>query len=337
MYDWAELRHFKYLLAILEMRGFRVAAEALHTSQPNLSVQARQFQENASIRLFRKQKNGRIRPTETGVAFMTLARLLLETRDEIIDALVAIERGEVPVARFGLSPMAEAQVFRELCAAHRKILPSCQIQPVHDDPPALLDDLLSGRLDAAVVSLPLDHPELQVEIIRRDRLVVCLREDHPAAQKPLLAPADLQGELNILYHPQRHPDAYELLLSQLAAAGLSVNESSRVSHPLEMQLLVREGYGFALIPERSVLQPELTVRRVLGTNWSIDTALVYPKARSLKTLPVMLRQLRQTFGSTGPTAPAEVGKKRAAREGKQQAQLMLLPVDPIPDSGRETA
>ena len=53
MYDWAELRHFRYLLAILERQGFRVAAEELHTSQPNLSVQARQFQENASVRLYK--------------------------------------------------------------------------------------------------------------------------------------------------------------------------------------------------------------------------------------------------------------------------------------------
>jgi hypothetical protein len=58
MYDWAELRHFRYLLTILERQGFRVAAEELHTSQPNLSVQARQFQENASVRLYKKLKNG---------------------------------------------------------------------------------------------------------------------------------------------------------------------------------------------------------------------------------------------------------------------------------------
>ena len=43
MYDWAEFRHFRYLLAILEKGGFRVAADELHTSQPNLTVQARQF------------------------------------------------------------------------------------------------------------------------------------------------------------------------------------------------------------------------------------------------------------------------------------------------------
>ena len=81
MYDWAEFRHFRYLLTILEKQGFRAAAEELHTSQPNLTVQARQFQENARVRLFRRSRAGHIRPTETGVAFISLARSLLELRD----------------------------------------------------------------------------------------------------------------------------------------------------------------------------------------------------------------------------------------------------------------
>jgi DNA-binding transcriptional LysR family regulator len=104
MYDWAELRHFRYLLSILEKQGFRVAAEELHTSQSNLTVQAWQFQENASVRLYRKMRNGRIRPTETGTAFITFARVLLETRDEVMNALIAIERGEIGSVRFGCSP-----------------------------------------------------------------------------------------------------------------------------------------------------------------------------------------------------------------------------------------
>ncbi|MGB6692248.1 MAG: LysR family transcriptional regulator [Terracidiphilus sp.] len=73
MYDWAEFRHLSYLLKILEKDGFRVAAEELHTSQPNLTVQARRLQDQAPVRLFRKLNNGQTCPTETGFAFITLA------------------------------------------------------------------------------------------------------------------------------------------------------------------------------------------------------------------------------------------------------------------------
>ena len=54
MYDLAEFRHFKYLLAIAENAGFRAAAQKLRVSQPALSKQAKGFQEYLNVRLFRK-------------------------------------------------------------------------------------------------------------------------------------------------------------------------------------------------------------------------------------------------------------------------------------------
>jgi DNA-binding transcriptional LysR family regulator len=90
MYEWAEFRHFKYLLAILGLRGFRAASEQLFTTQSNLSIQAKQFQESASVRLYDKTKDGRIKPTDTGVAFTFIAKDVLDTRAEAIEALIAI-------------------------------------------------------------------------------------------------------------------------------------------------------------------------------------------------------------------------------------------------------
>jgi DNA-binding transcriptional LysR family regulator len=82
MHDRAEFRHFRYLLAILERDGFRVAAEQLHTSQPSLTTRACQFQGYASICLYRKSKNNRIQPTEVGLAFIAFAPFVLELRDD---------------------------------------------------------------------------------------------------------------------------------------------------------------------------------------------------------------------------------------------------------------
>jgi DNA-binding transcriptional LysR family regulator len=47
MYDWTEFRHFRYLLKMLKKGAFRGAVEELYTLQPNLTLQARQFQEHA--------------------------------------------------------------------------------------------------------------------------------------------------------------------------------------------------------------------------------------------------------------------------------------------------
>ena len=295
MYEWAELRHFRYLLAILERQGFRVAAEELHTSQPNLTVQARQFQEQASIRLFQKTKSGRIRPTETGIAFISLARLLLETRNEVIDALIEIDRGEIGTVRFGCTPAVDQSLFRRFCGLHKEILPHCSIRPTHADPAQLAEEVVNGVVDAAIVTLPLTHPELRIEKIRTDRLVVCLRRDNPLAQKAALNARDLQDNLTVLYHPQRHPEGHEMLLKLLTDAGVTIDQYSLASHPSDMQMLVKEGYGITLIREGTPLDDELTIRPVAGVDWTVNTAVIYHKQRHPKTVPILVKKFRNQF------------------------------------------
>jgi DNA-binding transcriptional LysR family regulator len=297
MYDWAEFRHFRYLLTILEKQGFRTAAEELHTSQPNLTVQARQFQENASVRLFRKLKDGCIRPTESGTAFIELARSLLEMREEVIDALVAIERGQISTIRLGSTPLVDREIFRSFCSMHKSILPTASVRPTHGDATHLAEEILAGTVDAAVVTLPLKNPNLHVEELRRDRLVVCLRTDHPLASKAALKARDLQENLAILYHPHRHPDAHHRLLELLADAGVLLEEYSRASHPSEMQMLVKEGYGFALVREGTRLDEDLTTRPIAGVDWTVDTAVIYHKQWRPKTVPLLVRKFKKQYSS----------------------------------------
>jgi DNA-binding transcriptional LysR family regulator len=295
MYEWAEFRHFRYLLKILEKGGFRAAAEELYTSQPNLTVQARQFQDHASVCLFRKLKSGQVRPTETGIAFIALARLVLEVREEAINALIAIERGEINLVRFGSTPLVDEKLFRSFCVLHKEMLPKCTVRPTHGDVAHLAQEVLAGIVDAAVVTLPLTHPDLHIEELRRDRLVACLRNDNPLAAKAAIQPSDLQDNLTIFYHPQGHPDAHFRLLKLLGEAGVSVEEYSRVSHPSEMRSLVREGYGLALIREGTLLEEDLTTRPILGVDWTVDTAVIYHKQRHPKTVPILVRRLKRNI------------------------------------------
>ena len=263
---------------------------------PNLTVQARQFQENACVRLLRKSKDGRVRPTETGLAFIALARSLLEMRDEVIEALIAIERGEVASVRFGCTALVDRELFRAFCSMHKAILPSATVRPTHGDAAHLPEEILEGAVDAAVITLPLKHPDLHVEELRRDRLVVCLRKDNPLAAKAALQALDLQDNLAILYHPQRHRDAHHRLLELLAGAGVLVHDYSHASHPSEMQTLVKEGHGLALIREGTLLDEQLTTRPIAGVDWTVDTAVIYHKQRRPKTVPILLRKFKKQYG-----------------------------------------
>jgi DNA-binding transcriptional LysR family regulator len=204
MNDWAEFRHFKYLLAILEYQGFRAASEHLHTAEPNLSVQAKQFQENFGIRLLEKTSSGRIKLTPTGIAFKPIARNLLKARDEAIAALIAVECGEIDSLRFGCASSINRDLFRTAPELHREIVPKCSIRPVLGGTNQLVEELLSGTLDAAIVTSMVDDERLHVEEIRRDRLLVCVRKDHALGSKGIY-----------LAGPRNKQDPYRLLTQEI--------------------------------------------------------------------------------------------------------------------------
>jgi DNA-binding transcriptional LysR family regulator len=105
---------------------------------------------------------------------------------------------------------------------HRELLPDCPIRPVHGDTAQLMEEIASGEIDAAIVTLPVADYSLRVDEIQRDRLMVWLRADHPLAAKAALQPADLQQHPTVLYHPQRNAQALARLLELLEEVGVKI-------------------------------------------------------------------------------------------------------------------
>jgi hypothetical protein len=145
----------------------------------------------------------------------------------------------------------------------------------------------------------------------------------------------LQGNLAVLYHPQRYPDAHEQLLELLRDAGVQIGEYSCASHPSEMQTLVKGGHGFALIREGTNLDEELTTRPIVGVDWTVDTALIYHKVRHPKTVPILVKRLIKQLSQNGKeTAPNKVsisvqastanGKRPSQRATDGPVQMTLI-------------
>ncbi len=322
MNETVEFRHFRYLLAVAEQKGFRAAAERLNTSQPSLSKQAREFQEAFQIELFQKTRSGRIRLTPTGVAFIPIARDLLEARDEAIAALISIHRNEVSVLRLGCTSFVDGDVCRSACELHKQLAPSCAIHPSHGDTAQLLGEIAADEMDAAIVTLPVGDERFRVENIKRDRLVVCLPAEHSLALKAALSPADLEKNLTIFGQPNRHPEAHAHLLRLLAEIGVEFEEHSHTSHPHETQTLIKNGYGFALIREGTILESGLTTRPVIGVDWGVETAIVFNKETRSKTLPLLVRSLRRLYRTRGESK--DVKKRPGKANGNGSSPQMSL-------------
>ena len=323
MNDQAEFRHFKYLLAIVEHRGFRAAAEALHTSQPSLSRQVKEFQERFKIKLFRRLKGGRIQLTAAGEALRVIAKDVLETRDQALEALEAIHRGEAEVLRIGCAPFIDKEVCRRSTELQRALVPASTVRVSSGETATLMNELARDQLDAVVVSLPITDDNLRVEVVKRERLVVCLPVDHALAKKTALNASDLSQNLSVFPHPSQHPEAHERLSELLAEFGVEFEEHSHISHPQEMQEVVKSGDGFALIREGIPLVDGLITRPIAGVDWTVDTAMVFKRGSKLKLLPVIAKSLRKEFSPSTTVGGQKKGPKSVGKS-EVPSQMKLL-------------
>ena len=334
--DWAEFSLLAKVLMVLKYGSFRVAAEREHITQSCFSRATKHFHNQSGMRLYDLGKDKRVRLNRVGVAFGAMIPLLFELRDEIFAALQAIARGGIRKLRLGCETVVDPALFQMACEIHKRYLPDCAIHPFSEDAEQLVMEVRSGEIDAALVTLPFDLRELRVETIRRDPLVICLRADDPLAAKAAVHPVDLKGKRAILPHPQQHLAGYARLLELLAEIGVQFDEYSRASHPSGMQQFVLDGFGLALIREGTALYPGLTTRPITGAQWTVDTVFIYHSERHPKTIPPLVRNLKQQVAARTKSParnPAETfvipsletrAKHPLQPNGKVAQQLSLL-------------
>ena len=172
--------------------------------------------------------------------------------------------------------------------------------------------------------MPITDDNLRVEVIKRERLVVCLPADHALAKKTALNAPDLSQNLSVFSHPSQHPEAHERLSELLVELGVEFEEHSHTSHPQEMQEVVKSGDGFALLREGTpLIVMGLITRPILGVDWMVDTAMVFKRDAKQKLLPVIAKNLRREFS---PSTTIGTKKKGPKRVGKNESlsQMRLL-------------
>src|SRR6202451_2964824 len=117
-----ELRHGRYFVAVTETLSFRQASKQLHVSQPSLSVQIKQLEEELGVALFRRSKR-RVEITRAGEVFLSAAREILMRLQQASAAALHAESGEVGTIRLGFIPPASFHLFPPVSDKIRSTLP----------------------------------------------------------------------------------------------------------------------------------------------------------------------------------------------------------------------
>ncbi len=204
------LRHLRYLLAVAEHRNFTRAAEALHVSQPTLSQQVRQLEEQLRVQLL--DRSGRsVRPTDAGELYLLHARRALrelEAAQRAIHEVRDLSRGRL---RLGMTPTFTCYLVGALVDPFNQRYPGIELSLEELPQDALEAALIDDRLDLGVAFSEPGSVEIDSQPLYLERLGLVLGAEHPAADAPLAAAALAELPLALLrddFATRRHIDAY---------------------------------------------------------------------------------------------------------------------------------
>lgn len=272
-------RRLGYFVAVAEELSFTRAAQRLHMAQPPLSQQIALLEKEIGAPLFDRSRRT-IRLTAAGAALLPEARRLLDDLDETVRMVRSIGDGTVGRLAVGFVPSAVGGVLPDLLREFRATHPAVELTLREMAPDALHRAVHDGRLDVAVVYLPVGDPDLAQRHLASEHLVLALPEGHPAAAAATIALADVAEEPFVL--PERHdvPGLHSAITALFADAGVT----PRIAQPgvwlVQTVLgLVAAGIGLAVVPSsaatiarRGVLLRELLEAPEVGltTIWRKD-------------------------------------------------------------------
>jgi len=271
-----ELRHLRYLVAVVEEGTVTAAAARLHVAQPGVSAQLRQLERDLGEPLLARGPRG-VTPTAAGAAVLPYARAALAAAEGArlaVDELKGLVRGHVGV---GMAPSLAATDLPELLAGFRTAHPAVDITLREGTSAELLDALVAGELDLVWAGLAGPLPAgIGTQLVTDQALVVVGAAGEVAIE-------ELAGRPVMCMTPGSGPRA--AFDAACARAGFRPVITFEAGDPLLLARLAARGLGRAVLPEGAV--------RAAGLS-EVPARLV-PETRS---------RIELVWRAAGPNGPA---------------------------------
>ncbi|MGI1661915.1 LysR substrate-binding domain-containing protein [Palleronia sp. KMU-117] len=241
------LRQLRYVEALARHGHFGRAAETCAISQPALSMQIKELEDTLGTPLFERGAR-QVRLTGLGEEFAARARDILRSVDELEDLARAARDRLAGRLRIGVIPTIAPYLLPTLIGRLTERHGELDLHVRETVTPKLLLELAEGRLDTAIVALPVSEPSLtEVELFSEAFVLVRPGED---AGKPVPGPESLR-EMRLLLLEEGHcfRDQALSFCNMQPAPPREILDGSSLSTLVQM---VGAGIGVTLLPEMAV-------------------------------------------------------------------------------------
>ncbi|MFV8753799.1 LysR substrate-binding domain-containing protein [Nannocystaceae bacterium ST9] len=240
------LRQLESFVAVAELLSFRRAAERVHVSQPALSAQIAQLEEQLGVSLFERDRRG-VMLTEAGRSLLPRARTILADVQRLIDTAAGHDDPLRGVLRLGVIPTVAPYLLPSVLPRLRAAYPQLRLYLREDLTERLLADLAAGELDLVLLACEAELGEVETLPLFRDRFLLAVPADHPLADRATLGQRDLEDQQVLLLE-----DGHCLRDQTLAACsvrGARERDDFRASSLGTLVQMVGGGLGVTLVPE----------------------------------------------------------------------------------------
>ena len=191
------LTELKYIVAVARSRHFGHAAEACHVSQPTLSVAIRKLEEELGASLFERNRSD-VTITPLGEKVIEQAQVVLESAEQIKQIVSAQTDQLASPLKLGVIYTIGPYLIPHLIPEIKSLAPNMPLIISEDFTDVLAQKLRDGELDAAILSLPFEHPGIVTQNLYDEPFVIALPIGHRLAKRKKLNPEDLSDETILL-------------------------------------------------------------------------------------------------------------------------------------------
>lgn len=268
-----EIRVLRYFLTVVREESITKAAEVLHITQPTLSRQLSQMEEEVGVKLFHRGAR-RIELTNEGILLRRRAEEILQLVDKTEKELIEQEEQVEGKISVGCGEIAAVQVLPKLIKTFREKYPQVTFDIFTATADLVKEQMDKGLLDIGLLLEPVDMEKYDfIRLDVKDKWVVLMRPDSPLAEKESITAKDLSGLPLIL--PRRMNVQNELAswfgdyydnLNIVFTSNLSTNSAVMVMGGLAYSLVIEGAVPFwdqSKVTYRP-LAPPLTATSVLA-------------------------------------------------------------------------
>lgn len=246
MNEAIDLRQFRYFVAVSEELNFGRAAERIYISQPPLSRQIHQLEEQLGVELFVRTKVG-VTLTKAGAAFLPEARRTLVQAGKAVAAAQAARPAESGQFVLGYTTVFDRSAIPEVSEPLQKCFPNWRIVTKGKHSISLIRDIKNGTMDVAFIGLHTEAKGLKVETLLEEPLMVALPANHALARKRRIGFDDLREESVFRFERRLNPGFYDYCQAFFEAIDFKPRTVPEPDDHHILLGLIAEGQGIGLI------------------------------------------------------------------------------------------